>query len=675
VEYRRLLALTALGGWLGCIGNIGTPSPEGEHAGSGLPLAAAPMHRLNRSEYRNTLRDLLGTGLDPAADFPADDISLGFDNIASILTVSPLQVELYEQAARELAVEALTIPANAATQHFEAEALTGTVGSATGSAWNLFSNGEVSSQVTLDGDGDYVIRARVWGQQAGPDVVKAAISVDAQVVGNFDVASDQNAPEVITANATLTGGTKTVSVAFLNDYYQAPADRNLYVDWIEVEGPLGVTGQNPIREKIVFCDPVDPTCRHDILSGFAAQAWRRPVTEEELGRLEALVQKAIGQGDTIEKGLELAVTGILLAPQFIYRPELDDDPTSEFPHDLDDYELASRLSYFLWSSMPDQELFDAASLGELQDAAGLRATVDRMLADPKAGALVDNFAGQWLLVRALEDHVPDYATYPTYDDTLRDSLREEMRLYFTEFLQGNVPLNKILTAEFTYVNDRLAEHYGLPLPGTGELQRVDLQGSPERFGLLTMGSLLTVTSYPNRTSPVKRGVWILEKLLCDGPPPPPPGVEGLKPEETPTGSLRERLEAHRSDPKCAVCHQIMDPLGFGLEHYDGIGAYRTEDVGGFPIDSKGEYFDKGSFDGAQQMADFVQQDPRFATCLVEKLFTYALGRDVESEDIPHLQFISEQLSASGYMMPELIKLLVTSEPFRMRRGTKEEVTP
>jgi hypothetical protein len=629
------------------------------------------MHRLNRTEYRNTVRDLLGTGLDPAADFPADDISLGFDNIAQVLTISPLQFELWEGAAEELAKEALAVGADAGTQHHEAETLTGTVGSATTNAWNLFSNGEVGTQVSLPSDGDYIVSARVWGQQAGPEVVKAALLVDQQVVGNFDVAADENAPEVISVTVPLTAGTKMVSVAFLNDYYQAPDDRNMYVDWIEVQGPLGAGAQNPTREAIVFCDPVDPGCRHDIFAKFAQRAWRRPVTEDEIARLEGLVQVSIGQGDTLEKGLELAITGILLAPYFVLRPELDDDPTSEVPHALNDFELASRLSYFLWSSMPDQQLFDAAASGALKDEARLRAEIDRMLADPKSSALVDNFAGQWLLVRALDNHVPDYATYPTYDDTLRDSLRKEMQLYFTEFLRGNVPLNKILSGEFTFVNDRLAEHYGLPAPGSAELQRVSLENSPERFGLLTMGSLLTVTSYPNRTSPVKRGVWILEKLLCDGPPPPPPGVEGLTPEEIPTGSLRERLEAHRSDPKCAACHSIMDPLGFGLEHYDGIGAFRTEDTGGFPIDSAGTYFDEGAFDGAQQMAEFIQQDPRFASCLVEKLFTYALGRDVESEDRGHLAMVSQKLAESGYMLPELIKLLAVSEPFRMRRGTKE----
>jgi hypothetical protein len=269
--------------------------------------------------------------------------------------------------------------------------------------------------------------------------------------------------------------------------------------------------------------------------------------------------------------------------------------------------------------------------------------------------------------------VPDYNTFPGYDDTLRDSFRKETQLFFQEFLKGEIPLNQILTAEFTYLNDRLASHYGLPAPGSAELQMTSLEDSPERFGLLTLGSVLTVTSYPNRTSPVKRGVWILENLLCDGPPPPPPGVEAdLQEEEMPSGSLRDRLEQHRADPVCASCHQLMDPLGLGMEHYDGIGKFRTEDTGGFPIDATGEIYDVGPFDGTRQMAELLQNDPRFSACLIEKLFVYGLGRDVTEEDEPHLEKVAEALAEADYRLPEALKLIATSPPFRNRRGTKTD---
>ncbi len=380
---------------------------------------------------------------------------------------------------------------------------------------------------------------------------------------------------------------------------------------------------------------------------------------------------ALGEGESVEQGLELAIRGILLSPHFIYRPELDDDPSSTEPHLLNDYELASRLSYFLWSSMPDAALFDAAATGRLQDEAGLRAEVDRMLSDPKAQSLVDNFAGQWLRIRSLDDHVPDYATFPNWDDSLRDSMGQESKLFFGDFLRGDVPMDQLLLTDFTYLNDRLAAHYGLPFDLGPEFERVSLGPTDTRFGLLTLGSLLTVTSAPTRTSPVKRGVWILEQLLCSEPPPPPPGVEGLPQDGMSGGTLREQLEQHRADPTCASCHNVMDPLGLGLEHYDAVGAYRTEDRG-FPVDATGELVTGETFVDAREMAALIQADNRFDVCVVEKLFLYALGRPASTPEHPFLEEIAESAAQSGSELPELIKLIATSEPFRTRRGTLEE---
>jgi hypothetical protein len=532
----RLLPLIVL---LGCDGVIGSSEgrdpfdgPGGGDVGS---VGADVMHRLNQTEYRNTTRDLLGTQLDPAANFPADDVSFGFDNIAQVLSVSPLLFELYEQAAQELAVEVLN------------------------------------------------------------------------------------------------------------------------------------TG---IRDSIVFCDPNLASCRSDVFRELASRAWRRPASEEEVARLQTLFDVALNEGEGVEEGLELAIRGVLLSPHFIYRPELDDDPLSAEPQPLNDYELASRLSYFLWSSMPDQTLFDAAANGSLRGETELRAQVDRMLSDPKAQALVDNFAGQWLRIRSLDDHVPDYASFPEWDGALRDAMGQEAKLFFGEFLRGNASMDELLLTDFAFLNDRLAEHYGLPFDLGTQLERVDLDANDPRFGLLTLGSLLTVTSTPIRTSPVKRGVWILEQLLCSEPPPPPPGVEGLPEGDMSSGSLRDRLELHRADPTCASCHNLMDPLGLGLEHYDAIGSFRTEDDG-FPVDASGQLIDGQTFANAREMAALIQDDERFHHCIVEKLFTYALGRPIASSERPFVEAIAERFAQSGSELPELIRLIVTSEPFRSRRGTLE----
>ena len=532
---------------IGCSGRIGGVGGRDGDDGFGGPGSGGPgsdvgaigaqvMHRLNRTEYRNTVRDLLGTQLDPAESFPADDVSLGFDNIAQVLTVSPLQFELYEQAAEQLAVEVLNSGA---------------------------------------------------------------------------------------------------------------------------------------RDAVVFCDPADSVCRDDVFRALAGRAWRRPATDPEVIRLQQLYDVALTEGQGVEEGLELALRGILLSPHFIYRPELDDDPNASEPHELDDYELASRLSYFLWSSMPDAALFDAAANGRLRDDAGMRAEVDRMLADPKAQAMVDNFAGQWLQIRALDDHTPDYETFPEWDAALRDAMRTEAKLFFGEFLEGDAPMDELLLTDFAFLNDRLAQHYGLPFDLGPELERVNLGPDDTRFGLLTLGSLLTVTSTPTRTSPVKRGVWILEQLLCSEPPPPPPGVEGLPNDGMSGGTLREQLEQHRADPTCAACHALMDPLGLGLENYDAVGAFRTEDAG-LPIDASGELFEGPSFLGAREMAGLIQEDDRFDTCVVETLFTYALGRPPSEAEHPFIESIAESFATGGAAFPELIKLLVTSEPFRTRRGTLEE---
>lgn len=653
---------------LGCTGILGDKPDTGPVYDPNADPGRVTMHRLNRLEYNNTVRDLLGTTLTPASDFPTDDSGYGFDNISDVLSISPLQLELYERAAETLAKEAMQVPSESQTQYVEAEELMGSVGVASGDAWNLYTSGELPFTMEFPSNGRYRVSTRVWGQQAGPDPVQMSLHVGGASLGTFTITSTSVNPEVVTAEADVTSGTKVVSVEFLNDYYDdvTMEDRNLLVDWIEVEGPLDAQGKNPIRERILICDPAaGEPCVRDILRTFAERAFRRPVAETELDKMVGFVTLAQQQGDTVEGGIELALRYILTSPHFVFRVEVDPEPSSPASHPLDDYELASRLSYFLWSSMPDDELFDAAAAGLLQDPAEIEAQVDRMLEDPKSDALIESFAGQWLYTRNLTDHQPDYMAFPDFDEPLREAMRTETQLFFREFLHGDLPLGQMLSADFAYLNDRLAEHYGLP-PVGADFQRVTLD-APDRGGLLTQGSVLTVTSYPTRTSPVKRGKWILTQLLCDAPPPPPPGVEGLKTEEVPTGSIRQRLEAHRADPVCASCHEIMDPLGFGLEHYDGVGAWRTDDRG-FPVDSSGQLPTGETFDGATELSGLLSEDARFSACVTEKLFTYALGRGAEKTDAPYLDHINQELGERGQRLRELVKIIATSEPFRMRRG-------
>lgn len=641
-------------------------------AGGGYDPAADPgrvtIHRLNRVEYDNTVRDLLGTTLTPARDFPSDDRGYGFDNIADVLSLSPSQLELYERAAEALSTEALAIPVASSLAQIEAETATGSVGAASGDAWNLWSSGELPITFEFPSNGTYRIAARVWADQAGAELAQMALTVGGQAAGTFDVAATSAAPEVLEVTTTVTAGTKVVSVAFLNDYYDPDAgtDRNLWIDWLEIEGPLDAAGENPLREALLVCDPaLGEPCVRDIVRTFAERAYRRPLDEGEVDGLVGLVALAESQGDSVDEGLRLAVQAVLTSPHFLFRVELDADPTSLSPHPLGDFELASRLSYFLWSSMPDAELFAAAREGRLSDPSELEAQVERMLADPKAEALVDNFAGQWLYTRNLADHTPDYYAFPTFDEPLRASMAAETKAFFRAFMQSDRPVSDMLTADFSFIDARLAEHYELAPPGEG-LVETSLAGS-NRAGVLMQGSVLTVTSFATRTSPVKRGKWVLTQLLCSPPDDPPPGVEGLVVEPDPTASLRERLEAHRSDPTCAGCHNVMDPLGFGLEHFDGVGAYRTLDQG-FPIDASGGLPSGGTFDDGPSLAAALVDDGRFPGCVAEKLFTYALGRGLEPTDEPYFEAIVSGYQARGESLRELVRTIALSEPFRMRRG-------
>ncbi len=413
-------------------------------------------------------------------------------------------------------------------------------------------------------------------------------------------------------------------------------------------------------------------CAREILSRFTRRAWRRAVTKAEVDRLVAFVQLAKQHGDTPEEGVKLALRSVLVSPNFLFRVEKDPDPTSTEPHRLNDFELASRLSYFLWSSMPDDALLDAAEAGKLSDPAELEAQVRRMLADPKAQGLVENFAGQWLYTRALDSAEPDTALYTRWNEALRTAMRQETQLVFRDFITGDYKLRDLVDAPFTYVNDALASHYGLPKPGSTRHVRVDLSRTPERMGVFGHGSLLTVTSNPDRTSPVQRGVWVLEQMLCAPPPPPPPNVENLPPPVTPGMTMKERIAAHRSNPSCQGCHRMMDPLGLALENFDPIGRWRTREVSGAPVDATGDLPNGTVLNGVEDMRRFVKDDPKLPACLTEHLLTYALGRGMSEADRCALKEIGAQAEASGGRFVDYVLSIVHSQHFTHRRGSAAE---
>jgi hypothetical protein len=429
------------------------------------------------------------------------------------------------------------------------------------------------------------------------------------------------------------------------------------------------------RALLVNCDLAagGAACARTSLEAFVPRAWRRPVTTAEIDRLMALVNSATTQGDSTEVGFTLAVRAALLSPNFMYRPEIDPSPTSLSPHPLNDYELASRISYFLWSSMPDDLLFAAAKAGNLHEQSTLTNHVARMLADPKAQALIDNFAGQWLFIRKIDEVTPDPTLFPKFDASLRAALKSETQLLFREVAFHGLPADQLLSAPFTFANDRLAQYYGLPPVGSTTPVRVDLSGTTQRRGLLSHGGLLTVNSHADRTSPVLRGKYVLTELLCKTIAPPPPTVNTkVAADSTGTKTLRQVLEAHAQIPLCASCHKQMDPIGFGMENYDAVGAYRTKD-GTLPIDSTGVLPSGQMFSGLVDLAKIIGSDPAFPTCMATKLYTYALGRGVDQTDpnnldVPTLDAVSNGFASNGLKFQDLVTRIVLSPTFLNRRG-------
>ena len=663
------------------------------------------VRRLNRVEYNRTVRDLMGIDFNAAEDFPSDDIGHGFDNIGDVLTVSPVLMERYLAAAETIVNKAILIgnPPPPPKRHTAATFIKTTKQEAFEIPFrSLESNGSLSTTHKLTVAGEYKFRFRGWSRPVGPQPVKVAFQIDGQETETVEVkATSQDKGTYEAKPVWLNPGERRVAIEFLNEYTDAEienlaeAQRTLFVEFFELEGPLDMIP--PSHKMLLACDATKskPEQTREVLSRFLARAYRRPVTQDEVERLVVLATLAQDEGLSWEATMQRAMLAALVSPKFLFRLELDDRPShlaatepaapsSLAPQAIDEFQLASRLSYFLWSTMPDEELFALAGKGELTK--NLDAQVRRMLADPKSKSLVDQFAMQWLQLQRLKTVSPDTKLFPQFDDTLRAAMFKETELFIDAIIREDRSILDLIDADFTFVNRPLARHYGLEAamskpPGPDprrrrsdrnrelDFERITLTDK-QRGGLLTQASILTVTSNPTRTSPVKRGRWILEQILGAPPPPPPPNVpelpEGDKAQLT--GSLRQRMEQHRANPACANCHAKMDPLGFAFENFDAIGGFRQKD-GEFPIETAGVLPGGKTFQGpAELKAILMEQRSKLSRNLTEKLMTYALGRGLEHYDRRAVLKIQTALEQNGYKFSTLAIEIAKSDPFRMKRG-------
>ena len=633
--------------------------------------------RLNRNEYSNTIRDLLAVDFHAEKDFPTDDSGYGFDNIGDILTISPVLMEKYVSAAERIAARAIGADPLPKPLEVQYHAKDKTIRRPD------FSNIEATHRV--DFDGEYTVRIGLPGERsADAKPVTMGIRMDGKLLHSMPVETKPsklvyfNPYSEEQVRLYLPEGDHVFRIGFIDDDFvknltpkEAYSNKtNKFIDSITFIGPFPSKVEKASRKKILVCDPkTGPACVNTIVSTLARRAYRRPVTKPEVASLLKFVAMARKDGQSVEQSIQLAIEAILVSPHFLFRIEHDPDPSDAAKvHRISDVELATRASYFLWSSMPDDELLDLAEAGKLHIPATLAAQVNRMLADSRAAALAANFAGQWLETRNLDSVKPDPQKFPEWDPELRDAMKTETRLFFETVLRENRPLSEFLDAKYTFLNERLAKHYGISGVTGGDFRRVELVGD-QRGGILSQASVLTVSSYPTRTSPVIRGKYVLQNILGTPPPPPPPDVPALDEAAVgASGSMRQQLEKHRANATCASCHSRMDPLGFGLENYDALGKWRTLD-GKFPIDSSGTLPDGRTFSSPAEMKTILKaQLPDFSRCLIEKMLTYALGRGLERYDRRTVDELNRNLAASNYQFQTLIHGVVQSLPFQSRRG-------
>ncbi len=668
----------------------------------------ATLHRLNRTEYANAVRDVLGLEVDPAPLLPADDESYGFDDIADVLRTSPSLLERYMSASWNLSRLAVGDPnLGADTTTYRAKPDLSQNGHMEGLP--LGTRGGLSIRHYFPLDGVYIIRVRLWRATADAikgleDLHQVEISVDGQrvklaTIGGKDEAelsytnSGKSALEIdarLTVHVPVKAGMRTVVATFMaegesqDDNILQPFERaNLdpldfrglpAVDRVSITGPLNPTGPGDTasRRLIFTCHPAahadELPCARKIIGTLARKAYRRPVSDNDLETLLSFYQKGRNEGGTFDSGIEAAIQLILASPEFLFRFEPDPPALAVGAvYHISDLELASRLSFFLWSTGPDDQLLNLAALGKLKDPVVLDGQVKRMLADPKSKALVDNFADQWLYLRNLKNINPDFETFPDFDDNLRQAMRQETDLFFGNLIHEDRSILDLVNANYTFINERLARHYGIPNIYGTDFRRVPITDERRR-GLLGQASILTITSYATRTSPVQRGKWILTNLIGMPPNPPPPNVPALK-EHADAGkvtSLRERMEEHRKNPACSGCHKIMDPIGFSLENFDAIGQWRTTDEGA-KIDPAGVMFNGAKIDGPVSLREILMAKPEiFASVFTEKLMIYALGRGVQYYDMPTVRAIVRDAGRNDYRLSSIVLGIVKSTPFQMK---------
>ncbi len=644
--------------------------------------ASSPVviRRLNRQEYDNTLRDLLGIRERLSDTFPMDEIGFGFDNVGSALSISPIHFEKYLEAAERALELAIRPPDTGTMPPIELIGL---------KTYPLKKGEPVKFAHTLK-PGRYLVDfslVRVGIAESAPTPrlivrfggdsrsIEAARVQDETVVYRFWIgvgAGDKQVQVELPEQARLAenrdGGAEVAANVSGDQRYGS--DKGLHVDSMVVRGPVSVDPSSlpESHRRILFVEPGFGDAERlaagrSVVKRFMDRAFRRPALDDEVERVIAIFRLAHDRGESFEKAVQIALTSVLVSPRFLFLVEPEEGSGNRL---LTEYELASRLSYFLWSSMPDDRLFADAAAGTLRQ--NLAAQVARMIEDPKSEAFVTNFTGQWLQLRRLATVTPDPNLFPDFDTTLRESMRRETELFFGHVLRSNGSILDLLDADYTFVNGPLARHYGFAGVSGQEFVRQDLKDK-RRGGVLTQASVLTLTSNPNRTSPVKRGQWILQQVLGTPPPPPPPNVEKLdeSPAALQSASLRDRLELHRSVPACASCHNQMDPLGFALENYDPVGRWRTQD-GSFPIDPAGELAGGITFSDIGELKRSLRTHARkkFARNLVENLLTYALGRGLEAYDHCTVEEIRKRLDAGEFRMRTLIQGVVESEAFQYR---------
>ncbi len=650
------------------------------------------VQRLNRAEYANAVRDLLALEVDSQTLLPADEAGYGFDNIGDVLTVSPGLLERYLLAAAKISRQTIGDPTlRPTTALYKTSPLLAQDGRVNEDL-PFGSRGGLAVRHHFPLDAEYVIRVALRGRSRAGHALE--IRLDRERVQRFDL-GERTPLEVRVAVAA---GTRLLGISFVEALEQSlPLDGRpppppissfaftLYpndpaVERVEVIGPYAgrTPADTPSRRAIFACHPDtlgdEAGCAGRIVASLARRAYRRPVTAADTAPLLAAYEAGRREGPGFEDGIRWAIEALLVSPKFLFRVERDPAGAAPgAPYRIDDLDLASRLSFFLWSSIPDDELVDLAARGELRDAGVRERQVRRMLDDPRGQALVENFAGQWLYLRNLRSVAPDATRFPAFDDRLRQALRQETELFVGSQIREDRGVHDLLRADYTFLNERLARHYGIPNVYGDHFRRVSYRND-RRAGLLGHGSLLTVTSYPHRTSPVLRGKWLLENLLGAPPPPPPPDIPELDEpgDRAAPATMRERMAQHRASPACATCHAKIDPLGFALENFDAVGRWRAhEDGAETPIDASGALPDGARFDGPAAFRDALLREPwatEFATTVTEKLLTYALGRGLEHYDAPAVRRILRDAAPDGYRWSSLILGIVESVPFQMQRA-------